>query len=326
MNKKLAKSALILSIISSVIVTAQANAYDRYTWSELVTGPSNNPVITDKLSVVTEWCGLTRIVDTKDTNIARMKSAQQVIINKSKYTNNALFKAVMDLRYIYLYSFKDLKRADEVLAHLDSVPELKIRAEAERLFSSFSIDKLKSKDFYENLYNLKNKSGVFPYNNGYMPIITEEHAATMLAIKEMLEGKGKQFNAVFEKSWKNMPSDILYLIATDQRENAYKLFQTRKSSYDPKTIKLIEDFMYPLYMPVKKADRKLLTGIFCVEKFPGLGMDLINESLTDSIRVSKPEHALACLSEVYSKHNAYNEAQKVLKLLTEYYPNSIWLK
>ncbi len=55
-------------------------------------------------------------------------------------------------------------------------------------------------------------------------------------------------------------------------------------------------------------------------------MDLINESLTSEPRVLKPEHALACLSDVYVRHNAHNEAQKVLKILSDYYPNSVWLK
>ncbi|MBR4329326.1 MAG: hypothetical protein IKP71_05685, partial [Candidatus Riflebacteria bacterium] len=77
---------------------------------------------------------------------------------------------------------------------------------------------------------------------------------------------------------------------------------------------------------IKPAYRKFLAGIYCVEQFPNLGIDLINESLTSEPRMLKPEHALACLTDVYVRHNAYNEAQKVLKLLSEYYPNSVWLK
>lgn len=321
----LMKSVLILSILSSAFISSKAEAFERYTWSELVTG-SKNSAEAEKLSIVSEWCGLKRIVKSDETCFVKMRKAQEVLFNKQKHSSGEIFKAVMDLRYIYLYSFKDLDKADNVLKQLENIPELQNKVAAERLFASFKTENLLKDDFYDGLYNINNKEGVFPYDNGYMPVITKEHASTMLAIKEMIDGKGKQTEKQFSKAWKEIPSDVIYLIATDQRENAYKLYQNMKSSLDTKTVKLVDDFLYPLYTPVKKANRKFLAGVFCVEVFPGLGMDLINEALTDSPRVSKPEHALACLSDVYARHNAYDEAQKVLKLLKEYYPDSIWLK
>lgn len=320
-----AKSVLILSVLSSAFISTEANAFERYTWSELVTG-SKNPVTAEKLTAVSEWCGLTKIIKSDESNFSKMKKAREILSNKSIHSNNEIFRAVMDLRYVYLYGFKDITRADEVLSHLESIPELNNKVIAEKLFSSFKSEDLLNEKFYDSLYNLMGKEDIFPYDNGYMPVISREHASLMLAVKEMVDGKGKQNDKTFGKAWNDVPSDVIYLIATDQRENAYKIYQSNKSCYDEKTIKLVEDFLYPLYKPVKKANRKFLAGIFCVEKFPGLGMDLINESLTESPRVTKPEHALACLSDVYARHNAYDEAQKVLKLLKEYYPESIWLK
>ncbi len=320
-----AKSVLILSILSSAFISTEANAFERYTWSELVTG-SKNPAATEKLSAVSEWCGLTKIIKSDEACFSKMKKAREILSNKSIHSNNEIFNAAMDLRYIYLYGFKDLDKANDVLSYLENIPELKNKVTAEKLFSSFKSEDLLTDEFYDSLYNLIGKEGVFPYDNGYMPVITKEHASSMLAIREMVDGKGKQNDKSFCKAWKDIPSDVIYLIATDQRENAYKIYQSNKSSYDSKTIKLVEDFLYPLYTPVKKANRKFLAGVFCVEIFPGLGMDLINEALSDSPRVTKAEHALACLSDVYARHNAYDEAQKVLKLLKEYYPESIWLK
>ena len=321
-------SALVLAALSSILLlSGEAKAYERYTWSELVTGARNSSsAAEDKLAVVCEWCGLKRITKSQISDAAKMRKAFTVIHNKNKYSNDDIFKAVMDLRYTYKYSFKDLKKADEVLSHLDTIPQLKDKADLERLFSSMTEKSILEDSFYTKLYNLKSKSSLFPYDNGYMPVITANRASFILSIKEMIEGKGKINEKLNIQSWKNIPSDILYLIATDKRENAYKTFIQIKDNLTPQNCKLIEDFLYPLYMPVKPANRKFLTGIYCVEQFPNLGIDLINESLTDQPRMLKPEHALACLSDVYVRHNAHNEAQKVLKLLSDYYPDSIWLK
>ncbi len=323
------KSAIILGVtLASALFISDAKAYERYTWSDLVTGRNRNATSDseDKLAVVCEWCGLKRIVKSQITDTAKMKNAMAVLQNKKKYSNDAIFKAAMDLRYTYKYSFKDMKRADEVLAHLDSVPELKIKADVERLFSSMTEQSILEDNFYTKLYQLRNQKNLFPYDNGYMPVITKNRVSFILSIKEMIDGKGSQNDSLNVKCWKNIPSNILYLIATDKRENAYKLYTHDKDNYDPATKKLIEDFLYPLYMPVKPVNRKFLAGIYAVEEFPNLGIDLINESLTSSPRVLKPEHALASLSDVYIRHNAHNEAQKVLKLLSEYYPDSLWLK
>ena len=322
------KSAILLGVLSSaLLLTADAKAYERYTWSELVTGARNGSAASeDKLSAVCEWCGLKRIVKSQITDTAKMKKALSILHNKKKYSNDDIFKAVMDLRYTYKYSFKDTKKADEVLSHLDSIPQLKDKVALERLLSSMTEKSILEDSFYTKLYNLRTKQSIFPYDNGYMPVITSNRVSFILSIKEMIDGKGKLTEALNVKSWKDIPSDILYLIATDKRENAYKSFLSKKSELEPQCCKLIEDFLYPLYMPVKPANRKFLAGIYCVEQFPNLGIDLINESLTSEPRMLKPEHALACLTDVYVRHNAYNEAQKVLKLLSEYYPNSVWLK
>ncbi len=323
------KSAIILGVtLASTLFISEAKAYERYTWSDLVTGRSRNGSVSDedKLAVVCEWCGLKRIVRSQISDSTKMKNALAIIQNKSKFSNNAIFKAVMDLRYTYKYSFKDMDKADEVLKNLDSIPELKIKADAERLFSSMNDNSILNNDFYSKLYQLRTQKNLFPYDNGYMPVITMDRASFILSIKEMVDGKGSLNESVKVKCWKDIPADILYLIATDKRENAYKIYSSMKSKLEPSTKKLIEDFLYPLYMPVKPVNRKFLAGIYAVEEFPNLGMDLINESLTSTPRVLKPEHALASLSDVYARHNAVNEAQKVLKILSEYYPNSLWLK
>ncbi len=326
---KVKSSVLLLTVFSSfMLFSSEANAYERYTWSDLVTGGSRNgaAMADDKLAVVCEWCGLKRIIKSQITDTAKMRKAHSVIQNRKKYSDEEFFKAVMDLRYTYKYSFKDMNKADEVLSLLDSVPSLKDKAAVERLFSSMTESSIITDDFYNKLYSLKTKVALFPYDNGYMPVITPTRVSFLLSIKEMIDGKGKLSESVKINCWKDIPSDILYLIATDKRENAYKAYINIKSQLSIQNRKLIDDFLYPLYMPVKPANRKFLAGIYCVEQFPNLGMDLINESLTSEPRVLKPEHALACLSDVYVRHNAHNEAQKVLKLLFDYYPNSVWLK
>lgn len=322
------KSALILGLISSCLCFANtAKAYERFTWSELVTGPRKGTYVDDKLHIVSEWLGLKRVVKSEVTDVAKMRNAFRVIKNKNKYSKEDLYRAVMDLRYTYIYSFKDLDKADSVLSNLDAEPDLKVKSDIEKTFAYFDERDILKNGYYERISGLRNRAvSYFPYDNGYRPVITHDRITFLLAIKEMVDGKGSVQNLINCKGWKDIPGDILYNIAIDKRDNAYKVYKPMKDKLEPATAKLIEDFLYPLYMPVKLADRKFLAGVFCVEEFPNLGMDLINEALTESNRVSKPEHALAALSDVYVRHNAYGEAQKVFKILKEYYPNSLWLK
>ena len=162
-----------------------------------------------------------------------------------------------------------------------------------------------------------------------MPIITKERVDYILSIKEMVDGKSKNLDKLpFNefKSWKNIPSELLYKIAIGRQDKAYKEYIKDKPSLKPQIKKLIEDYLFPMYMPVRTENRKFLAALYCIEEFPNLGIDLINEALTSNPRVISPEHSLACLIDAYKKHNAKNESNKVKNILKEYYPNSMWLK
>ena len=72
------KSAIILGVtLASALFVSDVNAYERYTWSDLVTGRSRNGSASDedKLAVVCEWCGLKRIVRSQITDATKMKNA-----------------------------------------------------------------------------------------------------------------------------------------------------------------------------------------------------------------------------------------------------------
>lgn len=327
-NIKITNLSLLLFIfLASVLNPQHIFAYERYTWSELVTGKRNQQVSNDdNFAVISEWCGLSRIVRSNVSNSTKQKNALNVIENKKKHSKNDYFKAVMDLRYLYKFAYKEDNKADEVLSYLDSDPELKIKADFEKLFSSMNEQSILDNKFYNKLKSLSSQKNLFPYDNGYMPVITFERVAFLLSIKEMLDGKGANNKNVKVKCWKNIPSNILYLIAIGKRDTAYVSYKNEKDKLEPSCRKLIEDFLFPVYMPVKESNRKFLAALYCIEEFHNLGINLIHDALTSKSRVNKPEHALACLSDVYIRHNAHNESQKVFKLLNDYYPNSLWLK
>ncbi len=315
-STKLVIATLFVSVFLESFTSSQANAFEKYTWSELVTGKRQSVArVREDNRIITEWCGLERIVDLNDNLIANSVDA-----------NDKLFKTVMKLRYNCIYGLKDKEQADKALNLLEETPELANKLKAERLISALTSENFISDKSYEKLLELKNLKNVLPYDNGYLPTITVEKINEMIAVRQMIDGRGTVGNNLKFKSWKGIPASLLFKLATDQKNEAMNDFQNIKASLETPVAKLFSDFMQPLYMRVIVPDRKFLAGLFCSEAFPHLSMKLINESLTSEPRLSKPEHALAALSDLYSKHNAYSEAQQVWKLLTELYPDSIWLK
>lgn len=322
-------SVLFIGLLLSYHSSNAVEAYDRFTWSDLVVGKRKVTSTKDSgISVITEWCGLKRIIKSDISIEEKLNNADKIINSKNKHLSDKLFKAVMDSRYLYKYGYKDIYKSDMVLKNLENIPSLKNKLLAERLFSNMNEYSILDNSFCEQLSNLVKHEDVFPYDNGYMPVITKERVLFLLSIKEMIDGKGKidLDSKIQIKSWQNIPTSILYLISTQNQSKAYKKYINSKVNISPKMRRLIEDFLFPMYIPVKTADRKFLTGLYVIEEFPNLGIDLINESLSEQTRVTKPEHALACLVDAYKRHNAINESNTVKQILSDYYPNSIWLK
>lgn len=315
-SSKLVIATLLASVFVESFVCSEAYAFEKYTWSELVTGKRQSVASTKEDNrIITEWCGLERIVDLNNNLIANSTDA-----------NDKLYKTVMKLRYNCIYGLKDREQADKALNLLEETPELANKLKAEKIISSLTSENFISDKSYEKLLELKNLKNVLPYDNGYLPVVTVDKINEMIAVRQMIDGRGTVGNGLKMKCWKGIPSSLLFKLATDQKNEAMNDFQNVKANLESPVAKLISDFMQPLYMRANVPDRKFLAGLICSEDFPNLSMKLINESLTSEPRLSKPEHALASLSDLYNKHNAYGEAQQVWKLLTELYPDSIWLK
>ncbi len=322
------KYICIFCIFTSILASNEANAYQRYTWSELVTGGNKSSSLDEdeKINIITDWWGLKRIVKSEIRITTIIKNSYQVLKNKSKYSNDQIFRSVMDLRYIYKYIFKDSKKSDEILSELDSIKDLKSKVELELFLSSMKENSIIDDSFYKKLISFKTEKKLFPYDNGYMPVITIDRVNIILSIKEMVDGKGTFNQPVAFLCWNNIPSQILYFIATNKQDRAYSFYKKVKQELNDNNAKLIEDFIFPMYYPVKTANRKFLAGLYAVEIFPSLGIDLILSSISSSSRVTKPDHALASLVDIYNRHNALNESKKVNELLNKYYPNSIWIE
>lgn len=291
---------------------------------------NSNPVVneqySDTVEFVTDLFDIQRVTRIEETPLSVIKKGYSVLHGKKNATLEEKYKAVMDLRYVYKYCFKDDEKAEEVLSYLTNVKGMKNKLRAEILISKINEDNVLDEDNYEELLFLSNKSGLFPYDNGYMPVFTKDLVDIILATKQCLDGKGRINSDLEFNCWNQIPASIIYSIATDKKEYAYKSYQAIKEKFDKKTDCLVSDFLQPLYMRVKPANRKFLAGVLCAEVFPNQAIRLINESLTDSSRVSKPEHAFAVLYDLYRRHMAVAESDRVWQILNKYYPNSIWLK
>ena len=89
---------------------------------------------------------------------------------------------------------------------------------------------------------------------------------------------------------------------------------------------MLEDLMFPLYLPSIQKDRMFMAGLIAVPTLPDLGTDLLIDAISGQPRMRQAEHGFAVLSDVYNRHLAYAEAQAVWKILSDNYPDSVWLK
>lgn len=277
-------------------------------------------------SVMTEWCGLKRVVKHASSPQLRLMKLENFLNSFPEASPEELYRAIIDLRYLKEYEFRDAAGVQSAIDDLNSRPALAAKAEIEALVSGFTPEKMATAEGNDDLQRLLKMADRLPYDNGHLPVVTREYLEFMLAISDMAIGRVSRIDNLPFKVWKDLPLEMLYQIATGKKEKAYTTFQQIKSGLSPQICKMIEYVMMPLYMPVRAKDRVFLAGLAAVEKFPDLGTDLLVEAVSGQPRMFKAEHGLAVLSDVYNRHMAFAEAQSVWNLLAKLYPDSIWLK
>lgn len=277
-------------------------------------------------SVITEWCGLERVVKHSSSPQLRLLKLEKFIKDFPEASPESRFQALTDLYYLNVYEFRDTEAAANSHQQLQKISTLKDRAEFETSVSALTPEKLLSKEGNATLLKLLQLEHLLPYDNGHLPVITRDYLEFMLAISDMALGRINRFEKLAFNGWKNLPGTMLYHIASGKKDKGYEIFKAIKPTLSPQIAKMLEDLMMPLYMPVKHKDRLFLAGLAAVESFPDIGTDLLIEAVSGQPRMRSAQHGLAVLSDVYNRHMAFAEAQSVWKLLAQLYPDSVWLK
>lgn len=277
-------------------------------------------------SVVTEWCGLERVVKHASSPQLRLLKLEEFVRGFPEAKADELFKAFIDLRYLNIYEFNDADAAKKAMASLKGIPELAEKAEIEEIVSGFTPEKIITEQGRADLQRLLKLAIYLPYDNGNLPVVSQNYLEFMLAISDMVLGESSKIKNFTQNGWKNLSLEMLYDIAVDKKDRAYEIYTNVNASQTPQINQMIEDLLMPLYMPLKPKERLFLAGLAAVEKFPDLGTDLLINSVTGQPRMFKAEHGLAVISDVYNNHMAFAEAQSVWNLLSRLFPDSVWLK
>ena len=277
-------------------------------------------------SIITEWCGLERVVKHASSPQIRLLKLEKFLAGFPEADPDELYRALIDLRYLQEYEFKNKEAALKALEQLKSIPALAAQAEMETLVSGLTPARIITKEGNNDVLRLLSMPDRLPYDNGHLPVVTREHLEFMLAIGNMVLDRYDTVEKFYCTGWRGLPVEMLYLNASGKKEKAYDRYQAIRASLTPQICKMIEDVLMPLYRPMKARDRIFLAGLAAVEVFPDLGTDLLIEAVSGSQRMYKAEHGLAVIADVYNRHMAHAEAQSVWSLLGKLYPDSIWLK
>ncbi len=276
--------------------------------------------------VRTEWFSLNRVVKHATSPQMRLKKLSEFVSGFPEASNAELYKALLDLRYLYLLEFRDQAAAAEMLVQMKSLPGFEKLARVEEIVSSINQKSLLTEEGYSHIRELLKLGHLFPYDNGHLPVISLEYIQFLTAIADMIHGQNSQIRHVTASGWNGLPADMLYNAAVGAKEKAYQSYLQIKDGLTPQVSKMVEDLLFPLYLPTIAKDRMFMAGLLAVPALSDLGTDLLLDSISGQPRMRKAEHGFAVLSDVYNRHLAYSEAQAVWKILTENYPDSVWLK
>lgn len=281
--------------------------------------PAYNPV-------VTEWCGHERAVKHALSPQLRLKKYEGFVADFPQAPAPELFSALMNLRYLYLYEFDDQAKANTMLELMKSLNGMEEMAELEELVSNFSTNHIMSAKGHETLTRIIELADYLPFDNGHLPVISIAMIRHMLMISDVAMGKSNVTNFIDKNAAYNIPVDLLYAAATGNKEEAYKLYLASRDKFTPKVARMVSDLVKPLYLTMCAGDRFFAAGLLALPHYPQVGILLLLESITGNERMRKLEHGFAVLAEAYNKHRAHAEAQELWAMLTQMFPDSIWLK
>lgn len=276
--------------------------------------------------VCLEWCGLKRAVKHSSSPQLREKKYRDFLQNFPQASAAETFNALLNLRYIYLFEIRDQIMARDMMERMKNVPGFAGLAAVEETIVDFQPHDIVSERGHKFLKELFESASLLPYDNGFLPVLERDYVEFLLAISEMALGRNSRLKVANHKGWNGLPADLLYAAATNNKDKAWEIFSAKKAELTPQVDRMLEDVVFPLYLPTPAGERYFLAGLAAIETLPDLGTDLIIRAISNNPRMYRVEHGLAVLADVYNRHLAYREAQRVWNLLSKLHPDSVWLK
>lgn len=274
----------------------------------------------------TFWCGLERTVKHSSSPHIRLKKLEEFLQRFPQVEPEKRFKALVDLYYVYLLEFRDSENAVRIKKQINSIDSMKNVALIEEILGRMSQEALRTEQGHADLRKLLELKQFLPYDNGVMPVVTEEYVIFMLSLADMIQNRNSNLNNFAHPGWNKVPAEIFYHAAVGNKEHSWKMFSVISEKMNQQIRKMYVDVVFPLYKPLSPKERIFLAGLAAVEMLPDLGTELLLEAVTGIPRMYRAEHGLAVLADVYNKQRAHSEAQKVWKTLSDLYPQSVWLK
>lgn len=284
----------------------------------------NQPLAYD--SKRTFWCGLERTVRHSSSPQIRLKKLEEFLQRFPQAESEKRFKALVDLYYVYLLEFRDTDNALLIKKQISNIESMKHAALIEDIIGRVNQEALRTEQGHADLKKLLDLKQFLPYDNGVMPVVTEEFVTYLLSLADMIQNKNSNLSNFAHPGWNKVPAEIFYHAAVGSKEHSWKMFSAIAEKLTQQIRKMYVDVVFPLYKPLSPKERIFLAGLAAVEMLPDLGTSLLLEAVTGIPRMYRAEHGLAVLADVYNKQRAHAEAQKVWKTLADLYPQSVWLK
>jgi len=242
-----------------------------------------------------------------------------------------IVKALHQLYLICLHELRDPVAAEGWLKKLEAMPEGADKVRVERLLQVTADRALHDDGMLEQLSALEQALAKKPYDNGYVPVLEPQRLKLLVAQANLLNG---QYAAVLplvkefseDVRVRTLPVRLLYALLADEKDLAYQLFVKHEKAMIAGDRKMIDDFLYPLYLPVRENEKRIIAATALAADHPTTAVKLLLEESKKPRRSMHFDHAFALLAELYQRQGSYAEAQSVWATLRRVFPHSVWTR
>ncbi|MBF0499399.1 MAG: hypothetical protein HQM09_04665 [Candidatus Riflebacteria bacterium] len=239
-------------------------------------------------------------------------------------------RVLIQIHGIHTYEMMDAEAATYDLERLAGLASFSDRVSLEALLGSLQEARLGTPETNDRLLKLDTLSRLFPWDDGYNPIIASDDVTLWRAWSELAAGNIDTLTDIITRipmseKIHSIPLKLIMQIAGNNKDDAWVLYGEIEKMLSAHDNMFVRDFLFPLYKPVSEHDRGILTAAALSAKFPKEAVDILLKVLTAMPSEKTNHHALALLAELYQSHHDYVEGQAVWSRLGALYPNSRWL-